>query len=471
MLLRFLLTIVRKDVIEMCYRSMQLQQQFLIEREISTYLIHASPMQRIINGNVYGHHQRIVRDLQSNQFQQFWELLSERDKHGILTLENKDIMNQARESIYWFVIRYVMMNWNSLIPADNPWHVIREGSIFYIEVSKINKDLILSIIEAGSRYDYAIDPTPAPELSHVFCEEIHYESSSFDETLNACCLERFRLYFCWLLCDRMEYAFQMHQKEEEANRMAASLLSEDISVNESGKKKKKKKRGKKKETEILTSSLNEVKSTPEPAPIKQLSVKTNSTQPSDDQGTKITVNSINPEKVDDSMPSVPSEPLQSQPSSIRNLVTRKPTVRPDIQRINRFLLGERREKPDLPPLPERKRAREVQETKPFVSLRQVLARPDPWSLPDTESSFSTPIVDNSPILPPEGAVITMILNQSASIDSEVIEPSQGDEPSPMLMSMKGYEGLEEYSTPPSQLLQQTLQQSIPEQVNWYRFLI
>ena len=445
---------------------MQLQQQFLAEREVTTYLLHPSAAQRQINSNIYGHHQQIVKDLQSTVFKQFWELLPESDKHGILTMEFKDILCQARESVYWFVIRYVLLNWNSLIPAVTSWNVIREGSLFYIDVSKINQETLSAIIEAASAYDTAVDPPSSSGSSALFCEDIRYESSSFDETLSSCCLERFRLFFCWLLCDRMDFAFQMHQKEEEADRVAASLLSEDISTNENGKKKKKKKRSKKKEVENPPPSLKEVKSGTDQTPAKQVSIKVNSTQPSVDQGASKTINPISPEKAEDQPKPIPSEPLQSQPPSTDTPVMKKRVIRPDIQRINRFLLGERREKPELPPLPERKRAREIHETRPFVSLRQVLARPDPWALNDNESVRSPPLVENSPILPPEGAVITMILNQTSPIDSEVIEPSQGDETSSTVMSIKGYDGPEEYSAPPSQLLQQTLQQSIPEPTNW-----
>lgn len=382
-------------------------------------------------------------------------------------MEFKDILCQARESVYWFVIRYVLLNWNSLIPAVPSWIIIREGSLFFIDVSKINKKTLSGIVEAASEYDTVVDPPTSYESSFLFCEEIQYESSSFDETLSACCLERFRLFFCWLLCDRMDYAFQMHQKEEEADRVAASLLSEDISTNETGKKKKKKKRSKKKEVENPPTSLKEVKSVTDQTPPKQVSVNVNPIQSSDDQGaSKTIINPITPEKVEDQSKPVPSESLQPQPPSADTLETKKRVIRPDIQRINRFLLGERREKPDLPPRPERKRAREFHETRPFVSLRQVLARPDPWALTDNESIRSPPIVDNTPILPPEGAVITMILNQMSPIDSEVIEPSQGDEASSMAMSLKGCDGPEDYSAPPSQLLQQTLQQSIPESANW-----
>lgn len=77
----------------------------------------------------------------------------------------------------------------------------------------------------------------------------------------------------------MDYAFQMHQKEEEADRVAASLLSEDISTNETGKKKKKKKRSKKKEVENPPTSLKEVKSVTDQTPPKQVSVNVNPIQP------------------------------------------------------------------------------------------------------------------------------------------------------------------------------------------------
>ena len=63
---------------------MQLQQQFLAEREVTTYVLRPSAAQRQINSNIYGHHQQIVKDLQSTVFKQFWELLPESDKSSMI---------------------------------------------------------------------------------------------------------------------------------------------------------------------------------------------------------------------------------------------------------------------------------------------------------------------------------------------------------------------------------------------------
>ena len=129
-------------------------------------------------------------------------------------------------------------------------------------------------------------------------------------------------------------------------------------------------------------------------------------------------------------------------------------------------MGERREKSDLAPLPERKRTRETHQTRPFVSLRQVLLRPDPLSMILDENRVSLPISGDTLILPPEDAVIHTILNQSPHIETEIIDPPQEESSSIGFSMINNYEDSDEYSKTPSQLLQQTLQQSIPEAVNW-----
>lgn len=452
---------------------MQLQQQFLTEREVTGYVLHPSAAQRQINSNIYGHGHRTTNNLQSTVFKQFWELLPDTDKHGILTMEFKDILCQARESIYWFVIRYVLLNWDTLIPAVNPLNVIREGSLFYIDVKKINQQTLSVIIDAASAYDTAIEPSPSSSSS-LFSEDLSCESSSFDDMLSTYCIERFRLFFYWLLCDRMDYAFQMHQKEEEADRVAASLLSEDISTNENGKRKKKKKRAKKKEVDNSTYPLSEVKTVIGQKAAKQIqakvnagqadldmvTVKTNSKQidmvkPSEDHSVSVKPSGLTPISVN----------TQSQlPEEVPEMKRR--VTRPDLLRINRFLLGERREKSDFAPLPERKRTRETHQTRPFVSLRQVLLRPDPLSMILDENRVSLPISGDTLILPPEDAVIHTILNQSPHIETEIIDPPQEESSSIGFSMINNYEDSDEYSKTPSQLLQQTLQQSIPEAVNW-----
>ena len=83
-----------------------------------------------------------------------------------------------------------------------------------------------------------------------------------------------------------------------------------------------------------------------------------------------------------------------------------------------------------------------------------------------ENRVSLPISGDTLILPPEDAVIHTILYQSPHIETEIIDPPQEESSSIGFSMINNYEDSDEYSKTPSQLLQQTLQQSIPEAVNW-----
>ena len=197
---------------------MQMHLQFLLERNITPYILRPTPEQRRVSCNIYGHNQRTIIDLQSTTFKQFWELYPATEKQVILTVDVKDILSQARESVYWFVIRYVILHWDVFAPLTVSMGLTKNGTVFMIQESTINLPMLSTIITIASAYDTTVSP-PAPSCaSSLFCETLP-EGTTDEDSLTAYCVERFRLFFYWLLCYRMSLAFQMHQREEEANQL------------------------------------------------------------------------------------------------------------------------------------------------------------------------------------------------------------------------------------------------------------
>ena len=430
--------------------SMQMHLQFLLERNVTPYILRPTPEQRRVSCNIYGHNHRTIIDLQSTTFKQFWELYSTAEKQTILTIDVKDILSQARESVYWFVIRYVILHWDTFAPLTASMGLTKNGTVFVIEESTINLPMLSTIIAMASAYDTTVSP-PAPSCSSsLFCETLP-EGTADEDSLNAYCVERFRLFFYWLLCYRMNFAFQMHQREEEANRMAASLLNEDLGSTEASGKKKKRRRNKKKD----------VVAAPEPASVEEVVVSKESQLPSS-KGSQSTSSKVSqstsskpsqstpskPPQLTPSKPSQPTPPLPQTPNTPATLLSKttpsqlpspKPKKsRPDIQRITRFLLGERREKTDTIALPDRKHSLSPEPETPFVSLRQVLQRNDPLAslLENSEPLLS--VEEEMMVLPPTDAVINQLVSPARQKDEE----------------------RNEYAIPPSQLLQRTLQESM-----------
>lgn len=439
--------------------SMQMHLQFLLERNITPYILRPTPEQRRVSCNIYGHNQRTIIDLQSTTFKQFWELYPATEKQVILTVDVKDILSQARESVYWFVIRYVILHWDVFAPLTVSMGLTKNGTVFMIQESTINLPMLSTIITIASAYDTTVSP-PAPSCaSSLFCETLP-EGTTDEDSLTAYCVERFRLFFYWLLCYRMSLAFQMHQREEEANRMAASLLNEDLGTAEASGKKKKRRRNKKKDVAAPNAASVEEVSAPKESSVsakdsssvpakESQSAKTIQSTSKSSQSTSKTIQSTSKSsqtilpKPSPSTPAIsPSllQPANTPPakSSSQQLPSPKPKkVRPDIQRITRFLLGERREKTDAVMLPDRKHSLSPDPETPFVSLRQVLQRNDP---------LTTLLENSEPLLSAEEE--TMVLPPTDAVINQLVIPVQQKEEQ------------NEYAIPPSQLLQQTLQESM-----------
>lgn len=242
--------------------------------------------------------------------------------------------------------------------------------------------------------------------------------------------------------------------------MAASLLNEDLGTAEASGKKKKRRRNKKKDVAAPNAASVEEVSAPKEssvsakdsssAPAKESqSAKTIQSTSKSSQSTSKTIQSTSKSsqtilpKPSPSTPAIsPSllQPANTPPakSSSQQLPSPKPKkVRPDIQRITRFLLGERREKTDAVMLPDRKHSLSPDPETPFVSLRQVLQRNDP---------LTTLLENSEPLLSAEEE--TMVLPPTDAVINQLVIPVQQKEEQ------------NEYAIPPSQLLQQTLQESM-----------
>lgn len=144
--------------------SMQMHLQFLLERNITPYILRPTPEQRRVSCSIYGHNQRTIIDLQSTTFKQFWELYPATEKQVILTVDVKDILSQARESVYWFVIRYVILHWDVFAPLTVSMGLTKNGTVFMIQESTINLPRLSTIITIASAYDTTVSP-PAPSCA------------------------------------------------------------------------------------------------------------------------------------------------------------------------------------------------------------------------------------------------------------------------------------------------------------------
>ena len=463
--------------------SMQMHLQFLLERNVTPYILRPTPEQRRVSCNIYGHNHRTVIDLQSTTFKQFWELYSTTEKQTILTIDVKDILSQARESVYWFVIRYVILHWDVFAPLTASMGLTKSGTAFVLQESTITLPMLSTIIAMASAYDTTVSP-PAPSCaSSLFCETLP-EGTAVEDALIAYCMERFRLFFYWLLCYRMNFAFQMHQREEEANRMAASLLNEDLGTAEASGKKKKRRRNKKKdvtaaapksasveevsqalESQASSSKASQSASVKVPQSSSKLSQQASSklsqqasskpsqapsksSQQTSSKSSQQTSSKSSQQTSSKSSQQTSSKSSQTTPQPAATLPSKSPPSqqlpspnpkksRPDIQRITRFLLGERREKTDTFALPDRKHSLSPQPETSFVSLRQVLQRNDP---------LASLLENSEPLLSAEEE--TMVLPPTDAVINQLVTPRQREEER------------NEYAIPPSQLLQRTLQESM-----------
>ena len=133
--------------------------------------------------NVYGHCMRAANELKTEEFLTFWRCLSSVEKKAVLVLDLKDVSNQIKESVYWFVLRYVLVHWNLLEPNSDLKGITKKEDSFVISVGKNEKDMMNQIVSAASTYDYCVMPSRDDSPCHVFSEPFEYTPTSLDDQL------------------------------------------------------------------------------------------------------------------------------------------------------------------------------------------------------------------------------------------------------------------------------------------------
>ena len=108
---------VRRAVVLISCRLQQ-QIQLLSEREIVPYKVRFPDSVKLPASNIYGHQMAVVDDLKTADFEKFWTLLSNSEKQSILTVNEKEMNQQVKESVYWFSLRYALENYNELFSEN-----------------------------------------------------------------------------------------------------------------------------------------------------------------------------------------------------------------------------------------------------------------------------------------------------------------------------------------------------------------
>ena len=327
--------------------------------------------------NVYGHCMRAANELKTEEFLTFWRCLSSVEKKAVLVLDLKDVSNQIKESVYWFVLRYVLVHWNLLEPNSDLKGITKKEDSFVISVGKNEKDMMNQIVSAASTYDYCVMPSRDDSPCHVFSEPFEYTPTSLDDQLFFLSTLRFKMFLLWMVCDQMDNAFQLKRREMEADRVAALFLNEDVeAVKDAAKGKKKKRKPKakaKKENEEVKENEPEAKA-----------ANTAPAEPEDQAGKPPSLSVLRNLTPREAMELV----MEEVPSNLLDLVdlncsieeseeiqeeseVPKEEVNLAMPRVNRFLVGEGREMVDSTVV-ERKKKESVEV--PFVSLREVLER-------------------------------------------------------------------------------------------------
>ena len=190
---------------------------------------------------------RIVNDLRTEEFKQYWKQLSLSKKQAIVMVSEKELNMQIKESVYWFSLRYAMESYTKLFTDSRRIEISRNENGFYLPPEMITEEKMSEMIDFAAMYDRCVMPGSSSKPSQLFNElesEAFYSYQKKPEEIGIhYCIHRFKMFLYWLLCNHMDEAFQMHKKEEEADREAALLLKEP--VDKEKKKTRKKKRNKK----------------------------------------------------------------------------------------------------------------------------------------------------------------------------------------------------------------------------------
>lgn len=371
--------------------SLQVQLQLLTEREIVPYQIRVADSAKLPTSNIYGHQMRIVNDLRTDEFKQYWKQLSLSKKQAIVLVSEKELNMQIKESVYWFSLRYAMENYSKLVTDSRRIEISRNENGFYLPPEMITEEKMSEMINSAAMYDRCVMPGSASKPSQLFNElesEAFYSYQKKPEEIGIhYCIHRFKMFLYWLLCNHMDEAFQMHKKEEEADREAALLLREP--VDKEKKKTKKKKRAKKAAAGTAAAATSSGTTSSVATLTTQSSLQTQTTaleKPKEEKSATSGKDPSNGENQKEekaaksASPSSSKTPLSSQSSSLqKNLEPDRTTLPPpsppslEAQRISRLLLGDGSEGAAN----DRKRGKPEVSRSAFISLRQLLLRKDP----------------------------------------------------------------------------------------------
>lgn len=347
--------------------SFQNQLRVLNEREILPFIAHNNTQPPEERSCVYGHNMAAANELKTAEFKRFWEALPAVEKRALLAVDLKDVVSRIRESVYWFVLRYVLANWSYMEPNNDLKDITKKGDCFLINNGVETEEVINRIISGASTYDYCVTPSRDESPCHVFSEPFEYTPTSVDDQLLFLTTLRFKMFLFWMVCDQMDSAYQMKRREAEADRVAALLLNEGIGTVKETKTKKRKKNKKnksKKEAEVPVDEIVETVETvevPKPSESNALS----------GLGVKEAVTQLLKEPPKDLLALLDLERAVEEREVVEE-EREKGVEELDVaaQRVNQFLLGEKREKAEVQA---EKKKNEEAET-PFVSLRCVMKR-------------------------------------------------------------------------------------------------
>ena len=389
--------------------------------------------------------------MNDNEFKQFWELLSIKKKHIILSIPIKDVELQARESIYWFIFRYALQHWADLMLNTSVFGFERDAETISVSENRITNELLNRIITNASIYDKTMLPTlssPSNIFNESFTSSIPDNLSSPESRMQLFISERFYIFLSWLFCDNICREFKYHKDEEEANRAAAMVLNENLNEMENTTKSKKKKNKKNKKKEIVV-----IEKEPEER------IENNSTE------NFYSMNEIL-KQIDKEIQQVKEAKKQQQSSKPQQEEQEKKEkhIHNEAIRIIRFLQGEKREKADVVMTVEKKERKDhsIQSLHSLLHSSNQLFPPfvhteysQPSTYPSqcsfatilpTLSSFQQPIPSYNPPTPLPGS------NENKSEVTQTLFFTT--------MPTMGYElpG----TVTPSQLLQYTLKQQLDE---------
>ena len=347
------------------------------------YQTRLADLKKLPMSNIYGHQMTVVNDLKTDEFRQYWKQLPASKKQAIVVVSEKELNMQIKESVYWFSLRYAMENYAKIFTDSRRIGISRNESGFYLPPEMITEEKMSQMIDFAAMYDRCVMPAFSSRPSQLF-NELESDALSLcqkrpEEVGIHYCILRFKMFLYWLLCNHMDEAFQMHKKEEEADREAELLLQEP--VNKEKKKTKKKKRAKKAATTPAAAQLQSQSPSQSPS-------QTSSKEPTkEEKATTSEKDSMKGEEkkeetINETASLPPSEAPPSPSASLQNSLkpesTNTPTSPPsssslEAQRICRLLLGDGYEGTAN----SQKRGRPEVNKPAFISLHQLFLRKDP----------------------------------------------------------------------------------------------